>query len=202
MKWTMNQTTPCGGHGQTSSYDETRRDGVLIGSFVWAGFDSVNEGIKSTLSNSSLRNATTFIHETGHMLGLDDYYDIDPEYGPDGGAGGGDMMDAAVGDHGPASKILLGWAKPQVINESRTVTLKAFESTGDCIVIKKDAASNNFNCEYIVIDLYTPTGLHIKANGYLGLPDETAVRIWHIDANNGRRFFIRFQTTAQASINS
>jgi len=49
------------------------------------------------------------IHETGHALGLPDYYDYDDKVGPRGGVGGLDMMDNNWGDHNPFSKWLLGW---------------------------------------------------------------------------------------------
>jgi M6 family metalloprotease-like protein len=38
------------------------------------------------------------IHETGHALGIPDYYDYDSSVGPQSGVGGLDMMDSAMGD--------------------------------------------------------------------------------------------------------
>ena len=43
-------------------------DGVKPNCFVWAGTEFFEEGIDNI-------NARTVIHETGHMLGLEDYYD-------------------------------------------------------------------------------------------------------------------------------
>ena len=56
------------------------------------------------------------IHETGHALGLPDYYDYEPGNGPDGGVGGLDMMDINWGDHNVFSKWLLDWLTPQVMS--------------------------------------------------------------------------------------
>ena len=61
----------------------------------------------------------TLIHETGHALGLPDYYDYKSKasgdlIGPDGGVGGLDMMDANWGDHNAFSKLIQDWLTPQV----------------------------------------------------------------------------------------
>ena len=59
-----------------------------------------------------LRRRYVVIHETGHALGLPDYYDYDDTVGPRGGVGGLDMMDANRGDHNCFSKFLLDWMTP------------------------------------------------------------------------------------------
>ena len=58
------------------------------------------------------------IHETGHGLGLADYYDYKEAIGPKGGCGGLDMMDHNWGDHNSFSKWLLDWISPTVIGAS------------------------------------------------------------------------------------
>jgi M6 family metalloprotease-like protein len=60
----------------------------------------------------------TMIHETGHALGLPDYYDYDDTVGPNGGVGGLDMMDGNWGDHNCFSKFLLDWITPKVITQA------------------------------------------------------------------------------------
>ena len=60
-------------------------------------------------------DAHTFIHETGHLLGLDDYYDYNDYRGAKGGLYGADMMDNNIGDHGSVNKLLLGWIEPTVV---------------------------------------------------------------------------------------
>jgi hypothetical protein len=57
------------------------------------------------------------IHETGHALGLPDYYDYDDSIGPRGGVGGLDQMDSNWGDHNCFSKYVLGWLTPQAANQ-------------------------------------------------------------------------------------
>ena len=49
-------------------------------------------------SDAENKSIAVLIHETGHALGLDDYYDT---VGSTGGFGGGTMMDSNVGDQDP-----------------------------------------------------------------------------------------------------
>lgn len=127
-------------------------------------------------------NSQTIIHETGHALGLDDYYDYDISKGPVGGIGGGDMMDYNVGDHNAYSKTLLGWITPTIlINKDYTATLKSFGASGDAIIVAKDW-NNSYFGEYYIIDFYTCDGLNEASKGTSGLFAVNGVRIYHIDS--------------------
>ena len=79
----------------------------------------------------------------------DDYYDYEEGNGPDGGIGGGDMMDYNVGDHNAYSKMMLGWISPIVMTDTDTITLSSFGSSGDAIFIFKDY-NGSFFSEYYV----------------------------------------------------
>lgn len=127
-------------------------------------------------------NAETVIHETGHLLGLNDYYDYDENAGPAGGIGGGDMMDYNVGDHNAYSKLMLGWITPYVLTgQDITLDLQSFAATGECIMICKNWNGSFFD-EYYIIDFYTPTGLNEMGKGESGLFSVNGIRIYHIDA--------------------
>ena len=97
------------------------------------------------------------------MLGIDDYYDYDDSKGVDGGIGGGDMMDANVGDHNAFTKLLLGWVDPYVVTGNCSLTLSSFGASGDCVMICKNKA-DPFS-EYYIIDYYTPDGLNAMEKG-------------------------------------
>lgn len=155
-------------------------DGVEADFYLFAGYDFIYEDLAS--GKNIKYNMETFIHESGHLLGLDDYYDFDSSVGPAGGIGGGDMMDANVGDHNAFSKIILGWTTPLIMGESdATVTLGSFGKTGDCLIIAKNWNESYFS-EYYIIDFYTPDGLNEIEKGNSGLFSVSGIRIYHIDA--------------------
>lgn len=156
-------------------YDQVEADFYLL-----AGYDFIFEELASPTKISY--NAETFIHETGHLLGLDDYYDTDGSKGPAGGIGGGDMMDYNVGDHNAFSKMILGWTTPTIMNgDQATFTLQSFGSSGDCVLIPKGWNGTYFD-EYYIIDFYTPDGLNEAEAGASGLFGTSGIRIYHIDA--------------------
>lgn len=180
-------------------------DTLDLGYYLFAGFDFMNEytgndndpyydntGIYVDATISGLKiNASTYIHETGHMLGLDDYYDYDAATGSLGGLGGADMMDNTVGDHNAYSKIMMGWITPTVVTTTQTVTLNPFESSGSCIMVLLDYNGSYFS-EYLLIDLYTNTGLnaaHANQNDSLlyqtssGKGVAYGVRIYHVSSD-------------------
>ena len=174
--------------------DSIEVDGVKANYFMWASVDFFNDEL--TDDEYIDVNATTFIHETGHMLGLDDYYDYEYDYhvergevvstGFIGGVGGADLMDATVGDHTPISKILLDWITPTVVTESGTYQLVSLQdSVGEGqhqVLLIPKAWNDSYFFEYYLVDFYTPTGLNEAFKGYKGLFTESGVRIYHIDA--------------------
>ena len=104
-------------------------------------------------------DAHTYIHETGHLLGLDDYYDYNSTLGPDRGLYTADMMDANIGDHCPISKLLLDWVDPYVATTSGQVTLSPFTTSGDCIIVADHSLSSIYDT-YYMIEFYTNDGLN------------------------------------------
>ena len=128
----------------------------------------------------------TLVHETGHMLGLDDYYSYDEGiyYSATGNL---DMMDANIGDHNAFSKFSLGWVEPYVVKDAGEVTLYPFEESGDCLIIPSSYFNDSAFGEYLIIEFYTPTGINsLDAND--AYPNRTkffteyGIRIFHVDA--------------------
>lgn len=133
----------------------------------------------------------TMIHETGHLMGIEDYYTYDK--GGWGPAGGGDMMDQNVGDHDSFTKTLYGWTNPYYVTGDAEITLKPFQENGDCIIVKNGWNGHAFD-EYLILEFYTPTGLNEKdasevykgeKDGYPQLPSKNGIKIYHIDARLG-----------------
>ena len=141
----------------------------------------MNEGY-----GGSLVDAHTYIHETGHMMGLDDYYTYDGGIGPIGGI---DMMDYNIIDHDVFSKFAYGWIKPMVVSGSCEITLNSAAETGESILIPTgDSWNGTAFDEYLLLEYYTPTVLNQQdsekkyaGNNKQGFT-ERGVRIFHVDA--------------------
>ena len=139
------------------------------------------------MGDASNMRTKTLIHEFGHTLGLYDYYDN----GTAGisALGGYDMQDASVGDWNVYSKYTAGWIEPVVVDEESfagqdTVefTIKSSALNGDALLIP--AAGYDYNGtpfdEYIMLDLFTPEGLHTYDSAIFALDNAVGVRIYHV----------------------
>lgn len=188
----------------TWTSDTTSFDNVRASTYSWASVDFLTE--KDYGGFPEKADAHTFIHETGHMMGLDDYYsyDNDMRTNYDAPAGGVDMMDLNIIDHDAYSKYLLNWYKPFVLTDEYiqankgTITLQSFEDTGSSILIPIMKDGNNvYNGtpldEYLILQYYTPTGLNQSdSEGYYPNPrgyrayTESGVLVYHVNASIGR----------------
>lgn len=155
-----------------------------INNYMWASYEFVNNTY-ADYYNANKIETHTFIHETGHLLGLDDYYSYDTD-GLWNAAGMLDMQSYNVGDHNAFSKFQLGWIKPYVITGNAQITLKTSSKYPQAILINNNWNGSAFD-EYILVEYYTPTGLNAidsqhaysygtKMYNYNGL------RIYHVDA--------------------
>jgi M6 family metalloprotease-like protein len=157
-----------------------------VNTFSWASYDFMLE------SGASKIDAHTYIHETGHMLGLSDYYDYSNNCSPTGFV---DIMDANIIDHNSYSKLLLGWTKPYIINGDCEINLASANYENNCIVVPYDGykttkigSKYSFNPfdEYLLIEFYTPTGLNkadsdeTYSNNVKGL-SSNGFRVYHVD---------------------
>jgi M6 family metalloprotease-like protein len=185
----------------SNSYDE-------LGVYSWSSYYFMEEG------GYSLPDAHTFIHESGHILGLNDYYNCDPYKMIDGTqwydltapAGGLTMQDNNVLDQDSMSKYSFGWIDPVAIDEtsaSATYSLKPFESSGDSIIIGNSLNGTAFD-EYLIIEFYTPTGLNYMdsfgnkkySNSYLQGFTVPGIKIYHADQRLGK---ISYKTEGRTS---
>ncbi len=119
----------------------------------------------------------TLIHETGHALGLPDYYDYDKEIGPDGGVGGLDMMDGNYGDHCAFSKFILDWLTPTVLSSNGSYPgqqLYPSSSNPEALLIMPGTDGSQFD-EYFIVEhrKREKNDKELPADGLL---------IWHVNA--------------------
>lgn len=137
--------------------------------------------------NSDGYDAHTLIHETGHMLGFDDYYSYDSgvQYGYLGGL---DMMDFNIGDHNPFSKFSLKWIEPYLLTGDKgIVKLRPFQSSGDALIIPSTYFNNSAFGEYLILQYYTPTDLNeldstYNYGSYPKLFSQSGILVYHVDA--------------------
>ncbi|MBO4540486.1 MAG: hypothetical protein J5736_00715 [Bacilli bacterium] len=156
---------------------------VPIGNlFFWASHSFLHEAVKKPKVDCH-----TFIHEFGHMLGLDDYYPNGTNWNA---AGGLMMMDENILDHDMFSKTALGWTEPFIVTGKKNVTLtiNPSQNNGDCIILPAGKCWNQTAfSEYLILDLYTPYGLNEKdslvpySNRSAGYT-QAGIRIYHVDA--------------------
>ncbi|MCX8160780.1 MAG: M6 family metalloprotease domain-containing protein [Candidatus Saccharicenans sp.] len=121
------------------------------------------------------------IHETGHALGLPDYYDYDGSVGPKGGVGGFDMMDANSYDHNAFSKFILDWLTPAVFSAGNQVySLRATGAYPDALIFFPAAISGDIFNEYFLVQnryaVQNDSRLVNVNGGNVGLA------VWHVDA--------------------
>lgn len=176
-----------------SSWDSSPEEwGTKITGYIFVPGNTVWSSVPPLVCNTN-----SLTHETGHLLGLNDYYSYDTSDRSDdvqvytggaleGGLGGMDMMDANIADHNAFSKWLLGWLTPTVIeyediaalaeNEAE-YTLRPSNEAGDAIFVKLRSSENLFT-ELLVIEVISPT----QNMAELTRLQEPAVRILHVDA--------------------
>ncbi|XEN35105.1 M6 family metalloprotease-like protein (plasmid) [Ensifer sp. WSM1721] len=171
-----------------------RFDGKRLKQFVFQ-FVSVRE--------SDDFDPVTLIHETGHALGLPDYYDYcsskrfnrglcSPSVsspGPDGGVGGLDVMDANRGNHNALSRWLLDWIVPKVVRPG----------SEERIVLEPSGSDQSGTKAVAIFPGLTPTvtpgqELFLLENrmrvgndaGAADMPGE-GLLIWHVDSRPNAR---------------
>ena len=144
---------------QYFTFEDYKFDGLYSYNYVFSSFDFLFEDQKNN-------NPRTLIHETGHMFGLEDYYDYDTNKGYNKGSlGGFDIMDCTIGQHNSFSKISLGWIDKVLLvkldeNESIDITINDISSSGNVIMVcdEYDANKGMYQSYFLfeLIDVQSP----------------------------------------------
>lgn len=154
-----------------------------IGTYMWASYSFMEDGI----SSSDQIDSHTYIHEFGHVLGIDDYYCYDTNgWDPVGEL---EMQSYNVGDQGAFSKLQCEWIMPYVIDgtsQTTEITLKTSALYPNAILIN-DNWNGSSEDEYILIEYYTPKGNNTKDSqtaydGRSKMYTTNGLRIYHVDA--------------------
>ncbi len=146
--------------GQTTGYDTDWWDSTGYLPVTFGQLDKKSFGSYIKLSSDDLATA---VHETGHALGLWDYYTVSEDGTASYGLGGNDRMDDNTGDHNALSKILLGWITPTVVLGSDVSQLASVligaQSEGECVVYFT-GNKVDYGAEYYVIERLTASGYY------------------------------------------
>ena len=159
-------------------------------SYMWASQDFMYT------NGTSRVDAHTFIHETGHLMGANDYYNYN-KASSRSPLGGIDMMDHNIGDHNAWTKMAYGWLDPTYVNGNAKVTLRTAQQYPEAVVIKDGWNGTAFD-EMIVLELSTPTNLNEldSKTPYDSRPlvyDQPGIKMYHVDNRLGKRVGSRVQ---------
>ena len=158
----------------TEEWDGLVLESIIFSPYTWGGSDQPF-------------SPGTINHETGHLLGLPDYYDYSPSTGPCGGLGGFDEMDGGAIDHNCFSKYLLGWIDPLVIRDGEhDVILRASSEYPDAVIMMPHNSDGPYS-EFFMAQTRNPASgndnSHVWWN-WPGKPEWTSqgLAVWHVDA--------------------
>ena len=160
-------------------------DGVYANDYLWASYqflhESYDENGEVNYADKTAVNTYTYIHEFGHILGADDYYDT---AGIDSPMGGCDVMDSMAGDHNAYTKFHLGWlTSSRLVTTTSSVTLRLedFSKNGDTIIVANDwDPTLGAYQEYYIVVYYKSQGLNAGEGGYF-LRD--GIVVYHVNAS-------------------
>lgn len=140
--------------------------------------------------NEGKVDAHTFIHETGHLFGLDDYYDprSSEAISRISHLGRMDMMDCSLGDQNAFSKMLLNWERPYVPTSSCEITLHQGSGNNESILLPLSSWNKTLYDDYLLMEFYTPTGLnyvdtYFRSDVTMKLFENPGIKIYKVDAS-------------------
>ena len=188
----------------TKDFDGQNKKEPHASSYSWSSFYFTG----SRAMNENIVDANTFIHETGHLFGLDDYYNTNSKTFTYNGeyvketsgifqpTGFMDMMDYNLGDHCAFSKYILDWVNPYVIDPTcKEITLRSFTRSGDFAIIPAPNWNGTAFDEYLLLEYFAPEGLNRSYNfpsySYFDgdnvervytYPNRHGLRVYHVDA--------------------
>ena len=149
--------------------------------YAWASIDFMDKAYGEGLDGH------TFIHETGHIFGIDDYYNYEGTSSPLGGV---DMQDHNIGDQNAFSKWQFGWTSPYVVDENAYIELEPTTLSGNSVIIPSPDFNGTCYDEYFLIEAMAPVGLCEQdyKQGYENVTGYTkpGLRITHVDARTSR----------------
>ncbi|MCR5786302.1 MAG: hypothetical protein K6G28_01190 [Acholeplasmatales bacterium] len=170
---------------QNITYNSKTVGKICFASYAFTNSDDKYYQGYSEYGTNSI-TARTYIHETGHLLGLNDYYDYDynQTVGVHHTMYGITLMDSNYGDLDAASKLMLGWIDPIVVSSNDIVTIgsTALSSKNAVLISKTIETEKTIFTRYILLEFWTNDGLNkVDASNTFGV-DKYGVRVLYVDA--------------------
>ena len=170
-----------------TNVEEANIDNPTCPSYTWLSYNYLKNGGYKDEDNNLLVDGHIYIHEFGHLLGLSDYYSSSSTTP----VGKLDMMDQNIGDQNAFSKYELDWLTPTLVSSEGDYEITSLEDGGSALLIPSSSLDYSYSPfdEYLIIELYTPTGLNEfdvqHKYGSYQLIDKSFVKIYHVDARLG-----------------
>lgn len=146
--------------------------GKRLGAYSWQG------ALRKWPGPGEFFSPRVLVHETGHALGLPDYYDYAPEEGPRGGVGYFDVMHSNRYDHNCFSKFMLGWIEPRMVFGGGEFRLRPASESGDCLLLPAGGGPFNPFGEFFLAENRRPSGNDAEKK----FPGSGGLVLWHVDA--------------------
>ena len=183
---------PCAGPSAFSFNPWHRIDGKMIGHLI--------TGNRELKNNNEYKEFTrSYIHETGHCMGLPDYYlynnDNTPNFDAEGmhGIAGYEMMDTDTdSDMSAVSKLQLGWYREdQIMVYDSSVGSQSFKlkdaqtDEGNCLLIPCGDLDSKYHSEYFLIEYatYHNNNSDMLNRWWINKFNSTGIRVYHVDAS-------------------
>ena len=165
-------------------------DKPTVNQYMWASYYFSQKASSDNPHGGAYNlDAHTYIHEFGHILGLDDYYSYydNNAYDPSGGQ---EMHSQNIGDENIYSKLVLGWIEPYYVKTDSSVTTTLYASSysgaSNAIIINDNWNENPMD-EYLIIEYYSPTVLNEKDSQQAYATNAqmfstSGFRVYHVDS--------------------
>ena len=151
---------------QGTWYDDeielTESDGMNINKYIW-------------IQSKSYGLDKAYKHETGHLLGLLDYYDS-LNGSVDASLGTFDMMVSNDSDHNALSKILLGWIDPIEVSDETELELRSSQLYPEAAIVYPN--NDKTSDEYFVLEYITGDGANFEKSSLL---EDGGIRVWRVN---------------------